>query len=164
MRTIEKEFLEFHNRSESKCSVGIAECGMQQVISQTYSYRISRIVMLVNLLGLLLFPFVIHAQTPYFYYYKGEKQYFELDTKHIFVSFADTTHVFVLDSVKHGTLEFNASKKTQSESINNRVWTILEVEDNLSETTYWTKLSEIKNGSITFPMGKISKSSLAQRK
>jgi len=39
----------------------------------------------INILGLLVFLFFValNAQTPYFYYYKGEKQYLELDTRHI---------------------------------------------------------------------------------
>ena len=45
----------------------------------------------INLFGLLLFlAFTgLNAQTPYFYYYNGEKQYFELNTSYAFVSFAD---------------------------------------------------------------------------
>jgi len=48
-------------------------------------------------LKLVRFIFVIitssiSAQTPHFYYYKGEKQYLNFDTKHIFVSVSDTTH------------------------------------------------------------------------
>ena len=30
---------------------------------------------------LLLLPFITYTQTPYYYYYKGEKQYLELNTK-----------------------------------------------------------------------------------
>jgi hypothetical protein len=39
-------------------------------------------------IGTLLFFTITNltAQTPYFYYYKGEKQYLELDSKHVFVS------------------------------------------------------------------------------
>ena len=45
----------------------------------------------IYFLGLLLFLAVVglHAQTPYFYYFDGKKQYFELDTRHVFVSTAD---------------------------------------------------------------------------
>ena len=45
----------------------------------------------ISLFGLLLFMAFagLNAQTPYFYYYNGEKQYFELNTSHAFVSFAD---------------------------------------------------------------------------
>jgi len=37
-----------------------------------------------------------YSATPYYYYYDGVKQYFELDTKYAFVSVADenSTHVF----------------------------------------------------------------------
>jgi hypothetical protein len=46
----------------------------------------------LNLLELLLcLSFVgLTAQTPYFYYYKGEKQYLELDTRYAFVSTTDS--------------------------------------------------------------------------
>jgi hypothetical protein len=41
----------------------------------------------IKLIGLLFFVFIgLNAQTPYFYYYNGEKQYFELDTRYIFIS------------------------------------------------------------------------------
>ena len=44
----------------------------------------------ISLFVLLFFALAgLNAQTPYFYYYKGEKQYLDLDTKHIFVSVAD---------------------------------------------------------------------------
>ena len=43
----------------------------------------------IYLIG-LLFAFVcLNAQTQYFYYYSGEKQHFELDTRYVFVSFPD---------------------------------------------------------------------------
>ena len=51
------------------------------------------------LFGFLLLLLIagLQAQTPYYYYAGGKKQYLELDTKHIFVSIAekDTTNVFI---------------------------------------------------------------------
>jgi len=37
-------------------------------------------------LGFTLFCAIVNAQTPYYYYYSGEKQYLTLDTKHAFLS------------------------------------------------------------------------------
>ena len=46
-----------------------------------------------NLLGLLAFlPFIGYAQSTYYYYYKGEKQYVELNTKQVFMSVEDTNN------------------------------------------------------------------------
>ena len=59
----------------------------------------------IKLLGLLLFASLVclQAQTPYFYYYNGEKQYLELNTKHVFVSIANenNTKLFISDDAKH---------------------------------------------------------------
>ena len=48
----------------------------------------------IKLIGLLFFVFVgLNAKTPYFYYYNGEKQYLELDTRYVFVSVANENTV-----------------------------------------------------------------------
>ena len=102
----------------------------------------------INLLGLLFFLFLIgiKAQTPYFYYYQDEKQYLELDTKHIFISATNekTVDIFASKNVQH-LLGVDIPEKVRYESDYRRFWTILSVEDNLSDRTYLEKLSEIKN-------------------
>ena len=47
-------------------------------------------------LGLTALCFIAKAQTPYYYYYDGEKQYLELDTRHVFLSVKEPS---VLDSI-----------------------------------------------------------------
>ena len=43
----------------------------------------------IVLFGWLLLSFGAFAQTPYFYYFEGKRQYFELDTKRAFISAPD---------------------------------------------------------------------------
>ena len=79
-----------------------------------------------------------------YYYYKGEKQYLELDTKHVFVSVAekDTANTFVANKF----LRADIPETMQRKNHHKRFWTVLKIEDSLSDEAYRTKLSEIKNG------------------
>ncbi|MCL2326873.1 MAG: S8 family serine peptidase [Bacteroidetes bacterium] len=101
---------------------------------------------LITLLLLLSFG-GLNAQTLYFYYYKGEKQYLELDTKHIFVSIAKETpeNIFTSNSLRQQPLRSDVSEKIQSRTNYRRFWTKLSIEDSLSNEAYLVKLSEIKN-------------------
>ena len=99
--------------------------------------------------SLLLFSAAagIGAQTPYYYYYGDEKQYLELDTKHIFVSVADETSADVFASSEKTVRPFRADipVEWQSKSGYKRYWTKLTVEEHLSDEAYLEKLSEIKS-------------------
>jgi hypothetical protein len=104
----------------------------------------------INLVGLFFFAFVgLNAQTPYFYYYDGEKQYFELDTRRAFISVADENTViktFALFDAKHEPLRMDIPEGKHSKiSQNQRFWTILSFENDLSDEAYFVKLSEIKS-------------------
>ena len=61
----------------------------------------------IKLIGLFFFIFIgLNAQTPYFYYYGGEKQYLELDTRSAFVSAANENTVnraFTANNAKYGS-------------------------------------------------------------
>jgi len=105
---------------------------------------------LINLIGLLFLVFTcLNAQTPYFYYYGGEKQYFELDTRYIFVSVADEStadKILVSYNAKYTPVRVdipdgNLSRTNQ----NKRFWSVLKFENKLSDDEYLAKLSEIKN-------------------
>ena len=104
----------------------------------------------INLTGLLFFAFVcfLNAQTPYFYYYNGEKQYFELDTRYVFVSVADentANRAFAVHNAKYESLRTDIPKGKQSKTNNKRFWTVLSFEEKSSDETYLAKLSEIKH-------------------
>ena len=99
-------------------------------------------------LGLFLyFSLVsINAQTPYFYYYQGEKQYLELDTEHIFVSFVDENIAksFSSYNVKYNPMQLDIPEGKRTNN-NIRYWTVLNFNERLSEESYWRKLKEIKS-------------------
>ncbi len=101
------------------------------------------------LTGLLLIFLVANvvAQTPYFYYYKGEKQYLELDTKHIFVSVADENAAGEFASKNKAAQPFCADIPAGMQPKTNfkRYCTELVFENHLSEETYLSKLTEIRN-------------------
>jgi hypothetical protein len=65
-----------------------------------------------------IFGINLNAQTPYFYYYKSEKQYLNLDTQHIFVSFPDTAilKASLTANIKHKVLRKDISEKMQSKT------------------------------------------------
>lgn len=51
--------------------------------------------------------------TPYFYYYDGEKQYFELDTKRVFISMSDEAKLkeYILNASNNSLMRFDTPKK-----------------------------------------------------
>jgi hypothetical protein len=102
---------------------------------------------IIILLGLLfiLGSVKMTAQTDYFYYYKGEKQYLKLDTKHIFVSVADENMLNMVEpNITKTPLRVDIPKKIQSRNNKKRFWTRLSVETDLSDHLYLAKLSEIR--------------------
>jgi subtilisin family serine protease len=113
--------------------------------------------------GFVLLSFVLNAQSPYYYYYNGEKQYLTLDTKNVFLSIKEQklpVH-FNLIKIKHKELQSDESDKKQyrSRKGNVRFWTELNFEEHLSEELYLKKLSDIKQqnpDAIVSPYFKIS--------
>jgi len=101
----------------------------------------------IHLLGLLFFISLVsaNAQSSYFYYHKGEKQYLELDTKHIFVSVSDTTQRFSFDGMIQQSFQVDVTQKVELKDYKRRFWSKLSIEEDLSEKVYLAKLSEIKN-------------------
>jgi hypothetical protein len=87
----------------------------------------------------------LSAKTPYFYYYDGEKQYFELDKRYIFVSATDVKIATDLN-IEQQDFRTDISDDTKIKTgYTKRVWTKLEVKDILSDEAYLARLSEIKN-------------------
>ncbi|GHT24573.1 hypothetical protein FACS189430_09700 [Bacteroidia bacterium] len=100
--------------------------------------------LLVILLGLISLNIISKSQTPYYYYYNGNKQYLVLDTKHAFISVKEAKTLIKVDRFKvksTGLKPYNVKSKSQS---SDRFWTELEFEENLSEEQYQTALSSIK--------------------
>jgi hypothetical protein len=92
----------------------------------------------------------LYAQTPYFYYYDGKKQYLELDTKYIFVSAADdnTAKLFVsgnLDNATHQPFRVDIPEGWQLKTNYKRFWTTLNFEEKFSDEAYLSKLLELNN-------------------
>ena len=88
-----------------------------------------------------------NTTTQYFYYYNGEKQYLELDTKYMFVSIADEqiANSFVSDNVKPASFRIDLSEGMRSKTQFKRYWATLKVEGNLSEKAYLEKMSGIRS-------------------
>ena len=109
--------------------------------------KVCFILSLFVLFGLSLNAQQETLQAKQFYYYKGEKQYLELDTRFIFVSVADekAADIFFANNLTRQPLRVDITNKMQSETGYKRFWTKLSLEDNLSEETYMAKLSEINN-------------------
>jgi len=84
---------------------------------------------------------------PYYYYYKGEKQYLELDTRTVFVSVSehDTASTVVANRLKQNVLRADIPASVQTRTQHKRFWAELTMEDSLSEKAYLAKLSELKN-------------------
>ncbi len=104
----------------------------------------------IKLIGLLFFVLVgLKAQTPYFYYYGGERQYLELDTRYIFVSAKNEKVVdkaFTMNNAKLDSFRIDIPEgKRSTTSQNKRFWSVLNFEEKLSDELYFAKLLEIKN-------------------
>ena len=93
----------------------------------------------------ILFTGAINAQTPYYYYYQGVKQYLNLDQSRVFVSVVDTsrfniagvqaTNVFVRD--------IPAQKQVRTD-YTKRYWQEFTLQDNLSMSQYEDKITALK--------------------
>jgi len=83
------------------------------------------------------------TKAPYFFYYNGEKQYLELDTRYMFVSVADeeTANSFALDHTKSSSFRIDISEGMRSKTQYKRYWATLSMDDKLSEVAYLEKLS-----------------------
>ena len=104
----------------------------------------------IKLIGLLFFVFIgLDARTPYFYYYGGERQYLELDTRYVFVSVANENTVsraFTVNNLKHEPFRMDIpERKLSRTNQNKRLWSVLNFEDRLSDEAYLAKLLEIRN-------------------
>ena len=107
----------------------------------------------IKLIGLLLLASItLNAQTPYFYYYDGKKQYLELNTEHIFISMPnENLNERVFSSMKHEPLRSDIPKgKLSRTSQNKRFWTTLSFENKLSDEMYLAKLNITEKYYITF--------------
>jgi subtilisin family serine protease len=103
---------------------------------------------LIGLWALLSLSLVsLNAQTPYFYYYGGEKQYFELDTRYIFVSIANEQAASELEfeGIAKQSLLIDIPETIETRIYSRRFWAKLSIENHISEETYLAKLAEIKN-------------------
>ncbi|MDR2936330.1 MAG: S8 family serine peptidase [Rikenellaceae bacterium] len=85
-------------------------------------------------------------ETPYFYYYDGEKQYFELDTRYVFVSVQDERNAEVLAAhdLKYQPLSVDIPESWKIDVRQRRFWTTLSFDTTLSDEEYLIKLSEIR--------------------
>ncbi|MDR0712407.1 MAG: S8 family serine peptidase [Prevotellaceae bacterium] len=84
-------------------------------------------------------------QTNHFYYYNGQKQYLELDTKHIFISISDKNVAISAPNTNRKPLRTDILEKIRSRNNRTRFWTELSFEDQLSDSLYRIKLLGIKN-------------------
>jgi len=105
----------------------------------------------INLIGLLLFMFVsfLYAHTPYFYYYGGQRQYLELDTRYIFISVADenvTNRTFATYNIRYEPLHMDIPERKRSiANQNERFWSVLSFEERMSDEAYLAKLAELRS-------------------
>jgi len=97
----------------------------------------------ITLIGIIL-----HAQTPYYYYYDGEKQYLELHTEYAFLSL---TEPVVSEDILHRNItctDFKSDnvgkKEYQGKKGISRYYTRIRFKDTLTEKQYWDLLADIK--------------------
>ncbi|MDR0733980.1 MAG: S8 family serine peptidase [Dysgonamonadaceae bacterium] len=102
---------------------------------------------------IFLFESGINAQAPY-YYYNGEKQYFNLDKSRLFVSVADTSQLNeVLDIQKAKFKRDIPVNRQVRKEYSKRYWMELSLPDSLSENQYQSKIALIKqnNNAVIAP-------------
>jgi hypothetical protein len=102
---------------------------------------------LTFILWILLLSIVSNAHSSYFYYAEGKKHYFELDTKHIFISVIerDAIYSFGSDRSIQTPFQIDITKSMQLRTNYKRYCAKLSFNDSLSEGAYWDIISEIKN-------------------
>ncbi len=87
-----------------------------------------------------------YSESEYFYYYGGQKQFLELDTRHAFISMEDKSNAALLDSMQISYQPLNAdiTSKKSSKDIDKRYWTKLDFGEKMPKDNYLEKLSKIK--------------------
>ena len=106
------------------------------------------------------------AQTPYYYYYNGEKQYLTLDTKHAFLSLKEQQlpdSIRQSNSIRATAFRADNSDKKQYQAKQgiNRFYTRLDFDEQLSDEQYLNLLADMKrqnSGAIISPYFKIGDS------
>jgi subtilisin family serine protease len=100
------------------------------------------------LLGFTLLCFILNAQTPYYYYYDGKKQYLSLNTKHAFLSLRENKLPADIGQQKIKAMELQSDKSDkkqyQKRKGTNRFWTELSFDEKLSDEQYLNILLDIK--------------------
>jgi len=88
------------------------------------------------------------SQTPYYYYYSGEKQYLSLNTEYVFLSVKQQQ---LPDSIQQRNIRSAAFRADNSDKMyyqnrqgTNRFYTRLNLDSNLSDTQYLNLLSDMK--------------------
>jgi subtilisin family serine protease len=94
------------------------------------------------------FCFVAKSQTPYYYYYKGEKHYLTLNTEYAFIS---VKNQHLSDNIQQRSIQTTVlrsdnsdRKQYQGKNRISRYYAELKIEENLSERQYLDLLSDIK--------------------
>jgi len=99
--------------------------------------------------GIIIFCLIAKSQTPYYYYYKGEKQYLTLHTEYAFISVKEQS---VPNSIQQRSIQTTAlrsdnsdRKQYQGKNRTSRYYAELKLEKNLSEKQYLELLEDIKH-------------------
>jgi len=99
-------------------------------------------------LGVVFLHIVLNAQTPY-YYYKNEKQYFSLNTKHAFLSLKEQQ---IPEDIAQRNITVSKLKSDKANEMLykgkpgiRRFHAVLNFNDNLEDEQYLEMLSDIKN-------------------
>jgi len=96
------------------------------------------------ILTFLIFVRGISAQTPYYFYYNGVKQYLNLDQRYVFFSITDTTRFNRLDIQKSNFRRDIPDAKQVKQGYAKRYWQKLILDDNLTTSQYQNKIALIK--------------------
>ena len=106
----------------------------------------------INLIGLLLFlSFTdLNAQSQHFYYFQGQRQYLELDTRYVFISVSDenimNSRAFSVPNARFEPLRIDIPEGKRSRANQNkRFWTVLNLEEGVSDEVYLSMLNEIRS-------------------
>lgn len=84
------------------------------------------------------------AESEYFYYYGGERQYFELYTRSIFISIANEETADIL-GLEREMFQIDIVRENIRHEYNRRLWTELRLDSSMSNDAYLAKLSEIRS-------------------
>jgi subtilisin family serine protease len=104
---------------------------------------------LIITLGLVLLYLISNAQTPYYYYYEGKKQFLSLNTGCAFISLKDQQLPADIKQrnvrVKELKSDKSDKKQYQKQKRKNRFYTEINFEDKMSDEQYLKLLADIKN-------------------